>query len=271
MTGWIIYTGADALRNSTYIDWYITKFKARNIDLQLKIREDISICITDGSGLPDFAIVRTIEPLLNKQLEMHGVRVFNNYRVSSLCNCKAATYQYLYENGIEIPKTWIGGYKGEDFPVVMKPNDGHGGKNVVLVRSREEYDQSIKLFKDGSFVVQSFVSDPGKDVRVYVIGKKIIAAMLRESSTDFRSNFCLGGKASVYNLSTEETALVNKIIDLFDFDFVGIDFMFNKGKIIFNEIEDVVGSRMLYTHTDIDIVEMYVDYIAEKLNSLNQI
>ena len=89
--------------------------------------------------------------------------------------------------------------------------------------------------------------------------------MLRISDKDFRSNFCLGGRAEVYNLSDEEREKVEKVIRLFDFDFVGIDFIFNNGKIVFNEIEDVVGSRMVYTYTDIDIVEMYVDYILEKV------
>jgi glutathione synthase/RimK-type ligase-like ATP-grasp enzyme len=115
--------------------------------------------------------------------------------------------------------------------------------------------------------VQEVANNPGRDVRVYVIGKKIIAAMLRVSETDFRSNFCLGGKAEIYNLNEDEKKLINKIISLFDFDFVGIDFVFNDGKIIFNEIEDVVGSRMLYTHTDIDIAQLFVEYI---LNNIKQ-
>lgn len=89
--------------------------------------------------------------------------------------------------------------------------------------------------------------------------------MLRISDKDFRSNFCLGGMAEVYNLSDEEVEKVEKVIRLFDFDFVGIDFIFNNGKMVFNEIEDVVGSRMVYTYTNIDIVEMYVDYILEKV------
>ena len=46
---------------------------------------------------------------------------------------------------------------------------------------------------------------------------------------------------------------------------MGIDFVFDNGKIIFNEIEDVVGSRMVYTYTDIDIVDIYIKYLLTKL------
>ena len=41
--------------------------------------------------------------------------------------------------------------------------------------------------------------------------------------------------------------------------------MFHEGKIIFNEMEDVVGARMLYTYTDIDIVEIYLNFIISQI------
>ena len=66
-------------------------------------------------------------------------------------------------------------------------------------------------------------------------------------------------------VTPEEIKKVEKITKLFDFDFVGIDFVFDNGKIIFNEIEDVVGSRMVYTYTDIDIVDIYIKYLLTKL------
>ena len=75
---------------------------------------------------------------------------------------------------------------------------------------------------------------------------QIIASILRVSNSDFRSNYSLGGTAKIYNLSHEERSIVYKIIELFDFGLVGIDFYF-MGKMVFNEIEDVVGARMLYS------------------------
>jgi RimK family alpha-L-glutamate ligase len=265
MTGWIIYTAEEAKRNQSYINLFIEKFASKGVDLQLKIREKLTIGIKTNENLPDFAMVRTIEPLLTKQLESLGIRCFNNYKTSRICNCKAKTYMYMHQNGIPILDTYIGSYNLDKFPVVMKPNDGHGGNNVMLIKNKEEYEKALPLYNGKDFVVQEVANNPGRDVRVYVIGKKIIAAMLRVSNTDFRSNFCLGGKATVYNLTDDETKLINKIISLFDFDFVGIDFVFNNKKIIFNEIEDVVGSRMLYSHTDIDIAQIFVDYVLNEM------
>ena len=59
--------------------------------------------------------------------------------------------------------------------------------------------------------------------------------------------------------------MVNKVIDIFDFGFVGIDFMFSDGQMIFNEIEDVVGARMLYHLTDLDVVDIYVAHILKTI------
>ena len=113
-----------------------------------------------------------------------------------------------------------------------------------------------------SWIYQKLASDTGKDLRVYITGNKVTAAMLRTSENDFRSNFSLGGKASVCTLSAEEKAMVEKMIDGLDIGHCGIDLIFDNGEPVFNEIEDVVGSRMLYKYTDIDVVEEFVEYIA---------
>ena len=91
--------------------------------------------------------------------------------------------------------------------------------------------------------------------------------MLRSSQNDFRSNFSLGGSASVYTLSAEEKEMVTRLTEGLDIGHCGIDFIFDNGEPVFNEIEDVVGSRMLYKYTDIDVVEEYVEYINKILLS----
>ena len=53
---------------------------------------------------------------------------------------------------------------------------------------------------------------------------------------------------------------------LLDFDFVGIDFILDEnGQFLFNEIEDVVGTRTLYKHYEIDVVQTYLKYIKKQL------
>ncbi|HOO28156.1 MAG TPA: hypothetical protein PLU43_06795, partial [Lachnospiraceae bacterium] len=102
----------------------------------------------------------------------------------------------------------------------------------------------------------------GKDLRIYVLGNKMLAAMMRISSgSDFRANFSLGGHAIPHTLTNEETALAKKIITALPADFVGIDFLYHKDHPVLSEIEDVVGTRMLYQHTNIHAVREYLNYI----------
>ncbi|HPT79288.1 MAG TPA: ATP-grasp domain-containing protein [Candidatus Atribacteria bacterium] len=279
MRAWLIYDKFEAVRNRHYIQMYFDECSRRSIDLSLLLVEDMIIgvkndrCIVlyKGSELqrPDFAICRAIKPLLTKQLELMGIPVFNNYQVASICNDKRKTYQYVSQANVPVMDTIFAhkGFSGEiRYPAVVKPAFGKGGRDVYLVRDPRELKDALDRIPDPEIVIQRAASDLGRDLRVYVIGRRIIAAMLRVSETDFRSNFCLGGRACIYDLDDDERRMVEDIISLFDFGLVGIDFIFHKGKPVFNEIEDVVGSRMLFAHTDINIVSEYLDFILGKMH-----
>ncbi len=255
---WLVYDKFEAERNRRYIDFYFEKCREKNIDISLVIVEDG----VDFSNLPHCAIVRTMNPDLSEKLEKLGVKVYNSSFISRIANDKWNTYEYLSKKGVRLPETFL---VTEDFeppyyPIVLKPCMGKGGRDVVMVNNREEFYEYVSRVKEKT-IAQMPVSDKGKDLRVYVVGNEIIKAMLRVSETDFRSNFCLGGKAEEYELSQWEKAEIQKVIDNFDIAYAGLDFIFHEGKIIFNEMEDVVGARMLYTYTDIDIVEVYLNFI----------
>ena len=149
--------------------------------------------------------------------------------------------------------------------MVLKPCMGKGGRDVEIVNNYEEFLAYRQRVAEKT-VAQRVVSDKGKDLRVYVVGNRIIKAMLRVSESDFRSNFCLGGKAVEYSLSSDEVKEIESIIAQFDISYAGLDFIFDNGKIIFNEMEDVVGARMLYTHTDVDIVDIYLNFLIAHTN-----
>ncbi|MCR5207435.1 MAG: ATP-grasp domain-containing protein [Eubacterium sp.] len=208
----------------------------------------------DGEAL--YVINRTNDFRVGERFENRGVRVFNPSAFSRLANNKQDCYDFMEKNGIEIMPTRYAAP-----PFIKKPVDGHGGQGVKMCYDEAEYDRN--------FVCQKPASNLGKDLRVWVIGGEIIASVLRVSKTDFRSNFSLGGEAIPYALSDGEEKTVKKIISLVKGDYYGIDFVFNNGRAVFNELEDTVGARMVYAKTDIDILKLYCDYIkAETANSV---
>ena len=58
---------------------------------------------------------------------------------------------------------------------------------------------------------------------------------------------------------------VRAVQGLFSFGLVGVDFLFHQGQLVFNEIEDAVGTRMLYMHTQLDIASDYLDWILNRM------
>ena len=131
--------------------------------------------------------------------------------------------------------------------------------------TKEEYLNLQGRLAGRRSLLQKPASDVGKDLRVYVIGNQVVAAILRTSKTDFRSNFSLGGEAAPYRLLAAEEKIVYQILEALPIDFGGIDFIFHHGRLIFNEIEDVVGARMLYACTDVDVVELFISHILKNV------
>jgi gamma-F420-2:alpha-L-glutamate ligase len=291
MIAWMIYFRDGAAYNHKYIEYYQEEGRKLGIEVKLILVEELEFGVKNNgwfvhvngrlTTLPDFVICRVIYPLLNKQFELMGVRVFNNSFVSELCNDKAKTYQYLAETGIKMVDS--GFYRNQQIkeafevveqPTVIKAVDGHGGSQVFLVepediRKEGLVDEIIRSLGSSDVVVQPLTGSRHQDLRVYVIGKEIIACVLRTAKEGFKSNFSLGGEVRLYELSESELSIVNTIIRQFDFDLVGIDFIIgDEGELIFNEIEDVVGSRMLYQCSDINIVSLYLQYITDQFDVL---
>ena len=286
VVAWLIYYQDAAIYNQKYIQWYFEEGKKLGIDVKLILVEELEFGVEQNHRylryqnkniqMPDFAICRAIYPMLSKQLELLGIAVFNNSFVSDICNNKAKTYQYLADLDILMVDSTF--YRNQDIeevinqihlPTIIKAVDGHGGTQVfllddpVMVKSKNEMIQGIGT---SDFVVQPLVGNQMQDVRVYVIGTRIVASVIRTATKGFRANYSLGGAVSLYQLSQKEREVVERIIDRFEFGLVGIDFIRGEhGELIFNEIEDVVGSRMLYQCSKINIVEQYLTYVLHRL------
>lgn len=283
MRGYIIYEKEAAIYNKSYIDEYIRTGKELGLEITLVLYEDCTYGINHARhfitihGEPiekiEFAIYRCRDYKLSRQFEMMGIRVFNNANVCRIANDKALTYQYVAKLGLPcIDSTFVENRQLRDYlssckeEVVVKAVHGHGGKQVCLVREPSAIEDVIRCMTGEDVVIQPYVKGRGEDLRVYVIGTTIIASVLRHAQDDFRANFSLGGSVQLYTLSQEEEQLVKRIIALFDFDYVGIDFIIGEhGELIFNEIEDVVGARMLYHCSNTPIVRLYLEHIRNSL------
>lgn len=242
MSGILVYTKEQAQRNA----FAVAKFQN---ELGVKL------VLPDYSGSADFVINRTNDPEVGRRFEQKGIRVFNCAGFSALANDKEKCYRFMERNGIPIlPIDY------RTVPLVVKPKHGSGGQGVRLITDPKDIPA-----QNNALVFQKAAGDPGKDLRVWVLGGQIVTAIMRLSKTDFRANYCLGGSAVPYTLRPNEKQLVQKIISLVDGDYYGVDFLFDGGRIVLNELEDTVGARMVYDKTNIDILKRYCNYIKSVL------
>ena len=273
--GYLIYTEYESKRNDFFVKELISSAKKFDIDLSLLIYERISV----DSGnifydkkkmdIPRFVIQRVMSYHLTILLEGMGVKVFNSSKVGQIADNKYLTYVKMKEENIPVLKTIFQYDINEEnifYPNVTKPIDSKGGDRVFLNKDKVSYLESVKKYSYTNFILQEVSGDVGKDLRVYVVGNEIVTAILRTSKDGFISNFCMGNDASLYELDSYETGMVKRIVNLINPDYVGIDFLFNKDGIVLNEIENVVGARMVYSLTDINIADRYIRHILESLS-----
>lgn len=269
MKGLLIYDAEGKARNEWFIGRLIEAAKRRGHELDLFI-------YSEGDDIPgteayDLAIVRTINPCINDRLEEVGIPCFNNALTSRIANDKWQTYLFAGELGVPVMDTTDRIVYGDiadslGVPFVLKAVDGHGGSEVFLVDNEQKCKELLSSLSNKKVIAQKLCSEVGVDMRVYTLGGKILAAAKRTSESDFRSNFSLGGRAEICTPDAEIENIVQKVYEALSCDFVGIDFIRHGGKWILNEIEDVVGTRMLYALTDIDAADEYIGYIVNKMN-----
>jgi len=279
---WLLYEEKDLRVNRDYVAAMRRAGKELDLAVKAVTTEKLSLCMNeygmphlllDGKAAhPDAVLSRMRIPLYSRHIEAMGIPVFNGSLVCDICNDKRYTYQFL--KGLPMPKTtFLAGntFAPSHYPQVVKPACSHGGDRVTLVKDPFEYQQAVDGILPEAGLVQDVAQNRGWDLRVYVLFGKIVAGVMRHSKDGgIVSNFKKGGDVTLHSLTRDEESLANEVIRRFDqagapLCFAGIDFLYDTDGPIIGEVEDVVGSRMLYQTSDIDIVSLYLKEIKNRI------
>ena len=268
----LIYSKEDIKKNKWFSGRLADTAVAFGVGLKLLTADDCRAeYMKDQSladGAPAFVINRSRYADISEWFEKKDIASFNNSRTIRIGNDKLAEYELFKKLELPVMRTVPGDTSYEDipfgFPMIVKSRTGHGGSEVFRTDSRAELEKIMEGKDPGDFIFQEMCDEPGKDMRVYVLGGKINASVLRSSDIDFRSNFSLGGNAELTEADEEIQGYVRTLVSELDPDYIGIDFIRHGGAWVVNEIEDAVGARMLYKLTDLDIAQMYMCHICEK-------
>lgn len=262
MRGLMLYTFSDAEKNRWFIRQMQQEGARRGHLLSLYLvdkqwgERDFSAC--------DFCINRSRISSISHEAEVLGKISVNNEKTVRITNDKWLTYLALKKLELPCMDTFLPGDEPE-YPFVVKSRGGHGGSEVFLVRNDDEYRAVQEKLGDTPCILQAFCDEPGVDVRAYVMGGRVMAAVKRTSDTDFRSNFSLGGQVGLFALNREQQKAVRLLQKALDSDYIGVDFIRHQGQWVVNEVEDAAGARMLYSLTKVDFVSQYWDQIEKRL------
>lgn len=282
--GWLLYEERDLAINRDFAIYVESEGVKRGLKIETVRTTQLELGMKKGGALsirkdgretvPDFMISRQRDAFVSAQFEASGIPVFNNAHVCALCNDKRVTHQFLV--GIPMLESRFVNHRRavapvEDaYPLVVKPACGHGGEHVVLVKNEYEWREAVDEILPQDIVEQKVAGTPGRDLRVYVLFGEIVAAVMRTAQKGIVSNFKRGGDVALHSLTEEERILGEMVIARFEqagapLCLAGIDFLYDQGVPVLGEVEDVVGSRMLYKVSDVDIVARYLDGIGERL------
>ncbi|WP_312752959.1 ATP-grasp domain-containing protein [Rummeliibacillus suwonensis] len=265
---YLIYEQQDVEKNKYFIKEMIETAKKYDIALSFITDDEVDGQLQFENYTIDplsFVWNRTRNPQIAKKLEQAGIKVFNNSFVSSIANNKKRTLQFGKLHGI--PSVPI---LSEDpinqFPVIIKTVDGHGGKEVALCSDENELKKYQHIWSNRQTIIQPYIETKATDVRVWVLGSTIIGAVKRMGSHDFRSNYTLGGTIEKYPLNALQRQQVLQLQKALKSDYIGIDFLLlPNGDWLLNEIEDPVGARSFYQLYNEELPTLIMEYFAENL------
>ncbi len=211
-----------------------------------------------------------------RQFEMMGVWPLNESVAIGRSRDKLRSLQILARDGVGLPVTAFANHNGntDDIlkmvggaPVVIKLLEGTQGIGVILGETPRSAKSVIEAFHgvDINILVQQFVSEAnGRDIRAFVIGKKIVATMERSGPEgDFRSNLHRGGQATVVKLSRAEQSAALRAAKSMGLNVAGVDMLRSKKGPMVMEVNSSPGLEGIENTTGMNIAGAIIEFIEK--------
>lgn len=211
-----------------------------------------------------------------RQFEMMNVYPVNESVAISRSRDKLRSMQLLSRKGIGMPITGFAS-KPDDIkdlldmvggaPVVIKLLEGTQGIGVVLAETRKAAESVIEAFMGlkANIMVQEYIKEAGgADIRCFVIGDKVIAAMKRQGGEgEFRSNLHRGGTASLVKITPQERKTAIEAAKIMGLNVAGVDLLRSQRGPLVMEVNSSPGLEGIEAATGKDIAGMIVEFIEK--------
>jgi ribosomal protein S6--L-glutamate ligase len=245
----------------------------------------ICASIHGPNGLAGFdrLLVRTMPPGSLEQvifrmdvlqrLEAEGIPTLNPPRAVEICVDKYLASARLAASGLHVPPTAVcqnaeaalDAFRQLGGDVVVKPLFGSEGRGMMRVSDPDLAWRTFRTLERTQSVLylQQFIEHPGWDLRVFVLGKRVLAAMRRHANGHWRTNVAQGGKAEKITISTEMEELALRASAVVQAPMAGVDLLpDHDGRTYVLEVNAVPGWRALASVTGIDIANEILCYFT---------
>ncbi|GMN10139.1 30S ribosomal protein S6--L-glutamate ligase [Croceitalea sp. MTPC9] len=211
-----------------------------------------------------------------KQFEMNGV--FSTARSLGITRArnKVRTMQIMARKGIPIPETLFSinpNNIGEQIrilggaPVIIKIQEGTQGMGVILAESKKSAKSIIDTFykMDTSILLQRYVEEAnGEDIRIIVVGNKVVASMKRTSEIDeFRSNVHRGGNTEAVDITQREKYIALNATKYLGLGVSGVDLMRSKNGPVLLEVNASPGLKGIEGATGINVAKHIIQFVEK--------
>ncbi len=209
-----------------------------------------------------------------KQFEMNGV--FSTARSLAITRArnKVRTLQIMARKGIPVPETLfsINPDNIEDQirllggpPVIIKIQEGTQGIGVILAESKKSAKSIIDTFykMDTSILLQRYIEEAkGEDIRIIVVGNKVVASMRRTSEIDeFRSNVHRGGQTEAVELTQREKYIALNATRHLGLGVAGVDLMRSKDGPLLLEVNASPGLKGIEAATEVNVAKHIIQFV----------
>ena len=237
---------------------FIEEADKYSIDFNLVFADEIDLIVSrddrksirfrnDIVSLPDCVLARTgsgtgyFNLSVLRQFERLNVPTLPNSNAIEQSKDKMYANQILAQAGLPIPKTMLTRFpckaelveKVVGFPCVLKVVTGSHGKGVYLCENAKQFEDLSELVSSidfkASMIIQEYIAhSEGRDLRVIVIGGRVVGAMQR-TATDgsFKANISRGGEGTPYEVDDEMEMLAVQVAKVLDLDIAGVDLLFH--------------------------------------------
>jgi RimK family alpha-L-glutamate ligase len=220
-------------------------------------------------------------------IEEHGVPVMNSPRAIERAVDKFYTDALLHEAGVPTPETvvcetvasameavraMLGREPGPSNAVVIKPIFGSMGHGLVHVSDPDVAFRVTKSLEQlrSVFYVQRAVDHGGRDIRVFVVGGRVIGAIERRAPAgEWRTNIARGGTARAFELPSDWEQLALRAVAAMGAEYAGVDLLPSRqGPVFVLEVNAIPGWEGLQRATGLDVAGAVVEHLVSRVRTL---